>query len=322
MNMVSNRILLVDDDPGLLRLLSMRLSAAGYEVSAVESGREALANLPIFRPQVVVTDLRMDGMDGMALLDAVHERNPALPVIILTAHGTIPDAVAATSSGGFTFLTKPFDSKMLLEELERATRLSGVGDEDVAGPDAEWHKEILTRSPIMQQLLAQAQLVARSDASVFIQGESGTGKELLARAIHKASPRRSRSMVPVNCAAIPEALLESELFGHCKGSFTGAIRNHHGLFQAANGGTLFLDEVGDMPLAFQAKLLRALQDRAVRPIGSTEAVSVNLRIISASHQDLDTAMQEGRFREDLYYRLNVVTRGHSPPRDPFPGAPG
>ena len=302
------RILLVDDDRSLLRLLSMRLAAVGYEVAAVESGEQALAQLAVFRPHLVITDLRMGGMDGMTLFDMIHARSPALPVVILTAHGTIPDAVDATSKGVFSFLTKPFDSQVLLTQVGRALKVSGeVRQGAEEEHQAEWRREIVTRSPVMEDLLAQARLIAESDASVFIHGQSGTGKELLARAVHKASPRHAGPFVAVNCSAIPESLMESELFGHARGAFTGANREHKGLFQAAHGGTLFLDEIGDMPLSFQVKLLRALQERVVRPVGSTQSIAVDVRIISATHRDLDEALEEGEFREDLYYRLNVVT---------------
>jgi len=301
------RVLVVDDDPALLRLLSMRLSAAGYEVAAVESGEKAVAQIPTFQPHLVITDLRMDGMDGMALFDMIHRRSPALPVIILTAHGSIPDAVDATSRGVFGYLTKPFDSMDLLEQVTRALRVTGeqheLRDEESV---AEWRQGIVTRSPIMEDLLGQARLVASSEASVFIHGQSGTGKELLARAIHCASSRAGGEFVGVNCSAIPETLFESEFFGHAKGAFTGAMRDHKGLFQAANGGTLFLDEIGDMPMTFQVKLLRAIQERSVRPVGSTRPVPVDVRIISATHCDLDDLRKKGIFREDLYYRLNVV----------------
>jgi two-component system response regulator GlrR len=300
--------MVVDDDPALLRLLSMRLSAAGYEIAAVESGEKAIAQAAIFQPHLVITDLRMDGMDGMALFDQLHRRSPALPVIILTAHGSIPDAVDATSRGVFGYLTKPFDSKDLLEQVTRALRVAGeqqLGQEDENV--AEWRQDIITRSPLMEDLLGQARLVASSEASVFIHGESGTGKELLAHAIHRASPRATGEFIAVNCSAIPESLFESEFFGHTKGSFTGAMRDHKGLFQAAEGGTLFLDEIGDMPLSFQVKLLRAIQERSVRPVGATRPVPVDVRIISATHRDLDELRKSGDFREDLYYRLNVVT---------------
>lgn len=302
------KILLVDDDPGLLRLLSIRLTAAGYGVTAVESGEKALAHLPIIRPNLVITDLRMTGIDGMALVEAIHDKNPTLPVIILTAHGTIPDAVEATKRGVFSFLTKPFDSKILLEHVEKAIKFgSDLGLQKPERNESDWRKELITRSPLMEDLLGQARLVAESEASVFIHGESGTGKELLARAIHKASPRAHKPFVAVNCSAIPEPLLESELFGHSKGSFTGATQNYRGLFQAAHEGTLFLDEIGDMPLAFQAKLLRALQEKQVRPVGSTQSVPVDVRIVSATHRKLEDEMASGHFREDLYYRLNVVS---------------
>jgi two-component system response regulator GlrR len=301
------RVLLVDDDPGLLRLLSMRLTAAGYEVTTVESAEQALAQIPLLQPHLMITDLQMSGMDGMTLFNQVHSRNPSLPVLILTAHGTIPDAVEATSRGVFSYLTKPFDSKVLLEHVARALKISG---EPAAMHDVkpgEWRKELVTRSPLMENLLTQARLVAGSDASVLIQGQSGTGKELLARAIHRASARAGGPFVGLNCSAIPESLFESELFGHVKGAFTGATRDHPGLFRAAAGGTLFLDEIGDMPPGFQVKLLRALQERSIRPVGSTESVAIDVRIISATHQDLELALRENRFREDLYYRMNVVT---------------
>ena len=308
MNSAKAKILLIDDDPGLLRLISIRLNAAGYDVVPESSGEKAVAHLSLHRPHIVVTDLRMSGMDGMAVFDAIHQRNPTLPVIILTAHGTIPDAVAATKRGVFGFLAKPFDSKALLEQVEKALAASGLHNETINSnvEDRNWRRGIITRNPVMEDVLNQARLVAESDISVFIHGESGTGKDLLARAIHKASPRCNHSYVAINCSAIPEPLLESELFGHSKGSFTGATRDHKGLFQAAHKGTLFLDEIGDMPLSLQAKLLRVLQDKEVRPIGATESVTVDVRVISATHRNLEQEMARGRFREDLYYRLNVV----------------
>ncbi len=303
---MSFKLLLVDDDADLLSLLSMRLTAAGYQVTAVSSAEEALARLEVDRPHVVVSDVQLPGRDGLALFGDIRSRFPALPVILLTAHGTIPDAVEATSRGVFTYLTKPFDGKALLDKIAEALALSAPEQTQGLAPEV-WREPIVSRSRCMAELLAEAKMVAASDASVLIHGESGTGKELLAQAIHRASPRAQRPFVAVNCGAIPENLLESELFGHVKGSFTGAVANHRGLFQAADGGTLFLDEIGDMPAALQVKLLRVLQERSVRPVGASQAVPVNARILSATHRDLDQAMREGLFREDLFYRLNVVS---------------
>jgi two-component system response regulator GlrR len=300
------RLLVVDDDPDMLRLLSMRLNAAGYQVTAVGSAEAALSQLDIDRPQLVLSDVRLPGKDGLTLFDEIRARHPSLPVILLTAHGTIPDAVDATARGVFGYLTKPFDAKALLEKIGQALSLSAP-----AGPapsaDASWRAGIVSRSNRMADLLAEARLIAQGDASVLLRGDSGTGKELLARAIHLASKRAKRPFVAVNCGAIPEALLESELFGHVKGAFTDAVANHKGLFQAADGGTLLLDEIGDMPPALQVKLLRVLQERAVRPLGSSQSIPVDVRITSATHRDLEAAMAQGQFREDLYYRLNVVT---------------
>ena len=295
------RILVVDDDPGLLRLLTIRLRAENYDVEAVESGAQALAAASRFRPDLVITDLRMDHMDGIGLLKELQNRWPGLKVIILTAHGTIPDAVQATQMGAFGFLTKPVDKQELLDQVQKALRISGFG-----ASDEDWRAEIVTRSSVMEEKLAQAHMVAGTDARVLITGESGTGKELLARAIHRASPRKNKPFVAINCSAMAENLLESELFGHEKGSFTGATRAHRGLFQAADGGTLMLDEIGDMPPRLQVKLLRVLQENMIRPVGSTDAIAVNVRVISATHRDLQQFMTSGQFREDLYYRLNVV----------------
>ncbi|MDN3918655.1 sigma 54-interacting transcriptional regulator [Roseateles violae] len=304
---MSAQLLLVDDDADLLKLLAMRLGAAGYQVATAANAEQALAQIAVKRPQLVLSDVRLPGRDGLALFDAIRERHPALPVILLTAHGTIPDAVEATARGVYTYLTKPFDGKALLDTIARALSLPAS---DAAAPSqqpAGWRAAIISRSNVMSELLAEARLVAATEASVLIRGESGSGKELLAQAIHKASPRAGRPFVAVNCGAIPEPLLESELFGHVKGAFTGALAHHRGLFQAADGGSLFLDEIGDMPPALQVKLLRVLQERRVRPVGATSALPVDVRILSATHRDLDVALAEGQFREDLYYRLNVVS---------------
>ncbi|SHM26684.1 sigma 54-interacting transcriptional regulator [Rhizobacter sp. OV335] len=299
-------ILLVDDDPDLLKLLSMRLGAAGHRVTSVESAEAALTQLAVARPQLVVSDVQLPGRDGLALFDEIRARHPALPVILLTAHGTIPDAVEATARGVFSYLTKPFDGKALLDKVNQALALAPPVPQAEDG-DGAWRAAIVSRSNAMTELLGEAKMVAASDASVLIRGESGSGKELLAQAIHRASARAAKPFVAVNCSAIPEALLESELFGHVKGSFTGAVANHRGLFVTADGGTLFLDEIGDMPPALQVKLLRVLQERSVRPVGASQALPVDVRILSATHRDLDAAMAEGQFREDLYYRLNVVS---------------
>jgi two-component system response regulator GlrR len=295
------KILLVDDDPGLLRLLSIRLRAEGYEVEAVESAHKALAILNRFSPDLVITDLRMDKMDGIGLLKELQTRSPGLRVVIITAHGTIPDAVVATQSGAFGFLTKPIDKDELMQTVRKAIKVSGSVE-----VEEDWASEIITRNQAMKEILKQAKMVAATDARVLINGESGTGKELLAKAIHNASPRCQRPFVAINCSAMAENLLESELFGHEKGAFTGATRSHKGLFQAAEGGTLLLDEIGDMPMRLQVKLLRVLQEHQVRPVGSTDAIDVDVRVISATHRDLQELMGQGRFREDLYYRLNVV----------------
>ena len=282
----SANLLLVDDDPGLLKLLGMRLSSEGFRVSTAESGPDALKVLNKEKIDLVISDLRMDEMDGMALFAEIQKTHSGMPVIILTAHGSIPDAVAATREGVFSFLTKPVDRDALYKAIDDALALSTT-----TVSDESWCESIVTRSPLMLRLLEQARMVAQSDVSVLINGQSGTGKEVLAQAIHKASPRAKKPFIAINCGALPEQLLESELFGHAKGAFTGAVSSREGLFQAAESGTLFLDEIGDMPMPLQVKLLRVLQERKVRPLGSNRDIDIDVRVISATHRDLPKAME-------------------------------
>lgn len=300
---MQDRLLLVDDDANLLKLLGIRLEAEGFEVLFANSAPEALQVLRNSPMDLVLTDLRMEGESGLDLFAQVRHFFPGLPVIIMSAQGTIPEAVSATQMGVFEFLTKPVDKTVLLSTIRAALEQSGATQAEIF---EDWREHVVTRSPIMERILNQVRQVAGSDVSVLITGASGTGKELLARAVHAADTQRGGTMVAVNCGALPEQLLESELFGHVKGAFTGAINEHPGLFRAAHGGTLLLDEIGDMPLPVQVKLLRALQERRIRSVGSTASEPVDVRIISATNRDLEREMREGHFREDLFYRLNVV----------------
>jgi two-component system, NtrC family, response regulator GlrR len=305
--MIKQKILLVDDDVSLLKLLSIRLKNSGYEIQTAEDAHHALSRLAVFQPHLVITDLRMGEMDGLALFERIHHQYPSLPVILLTAHGTIAGAVDATRKGIFSYLTKPFDSQQLLREIEQALQQShAFSTQTEDSEDHAWRNDIITQSQAMEELLKQSLRLAKSDVSILIQGASGTGKEVLAQAIHKASQRSEHPFIAINCAAIHDNLLESELFGHKKGAFTGADTNHIGMIESANRGSLFLDEIGDMPLDFQAKLLRALQEKSIRPVGSNQTIDVDVRIISATHVNLEQAVENKTFREDLYYRLNVV----------------
>ncbi|MFA5938542.1 MAG: sigma 54-interacting transcriptional regulator [Sinimarinibacterium sp.] len=299
------QILLVDDDAKLLRVLTLRLESEGYGVIAANGGEQARSLLDEAAPDFVVADLRMPGMDGITLLKHIQSRRPGLPVAILTAHGDIPDAVRATQAGAVDFLTKPVRSDLLLECIRRNLHFVVEG-EGGAGDVQNWAPDILTHSPQMRTLLDNARRVARLDPAVLITGPSGSGKELLARAIHAGSPRSGHPFVALNCAAVPPELLESELFGHKRGAFTGAHIDQPGLFRAADRGTVFLDEIGDMPQPLQAKLLRVLQEREVRPVGEVRSIPIDVRVLSATHRTLDQLVQQGAFREDLYYRLNVV----------------
>eukprot|EP01155_Anaeramoeba_flamelloides_P051493 Anaeramoba_flamelloidesc42428_g1_i12.p1 GENE.c42428_g1_i12~~c42428_g1_i12.p1 ORF type:complete len:292 (-),score=43.78 c42428_g1_i12:7-882(-) len=285
-------ILLVDDDTALLRLLEMRLQASGYQISSAESGEEALSLVRQHSFDLVLTDLRMDGMDGLTLFSRIQQEQPDLPVIIITAHGSIPEAVEATQKGVFGFLSKPIDKQHLLDTVRAALSNSQRSQ------DQSWRTGIISHSDRMEQVLDQAQRVAASDVSVLITGPSGSGKELVAKAIHKASARGDKPFVAINCGALPEQLLESELFGHTKGAFTGAVNQHEGLFRAAQGGTLFLDEIGDMPITLQVKLLRALQERTIRPVGSTQNVPVDVRIISATHRNLESVKEQRKKKRE------------------------
>jgi two-component system response regulator GlrR len=287
------RILVVDDDPGLLRLLTIRLRAENYEVEAFDGAAPALSACGRFRPDLVLTDLRMDNMDGIGLLKELHSRWPGLRVIILTAHGTIPDAVHATQSGAFGFLTKPVEKRELLEQVQKALKFSGF-----AHAAEDWRAPIVTRSQLMEDRLSQANMVAGTDAPVLLSGETGTGKRLLARAIHNASPRRNKPFATINCNATDEGQLQAELFGQ------GSAKP--GALATADGGTLLLEEVSQLPMRLQVMLMRVLQDHQVRAGVGAEAAPLNVRIVAATNRDLQLLVASGQFRQDLYYRLNVV----------------
>ncbi|WP_404342887.1 sigma 54-interacting transcriptional regulator [Pseudoalteromonas mariniglutinosa] len=295
------RVLLVDDDVSLLKLLTIRIESNGYQVTTVDNGMTALQLLKRSTFDVVLTDLRMDEMDGMALHRQLQSRYPALPVIMMTAHGSIPDAVEATKQGIFAFITKPINKDELFDSLAKAIEIHGVHEgREIA------ETNIITRSGPMLHLLEQIKLLGPTQVNILITGASGTGKELLAQAIHQHSHVSDGPFVAINCGAVPSELLESELFGHKKGAFTGAVKDHQGLFQQAQRGTLFLDEIGDMPLNLQVKLLRVLQEKSIRPVGFQEEIPIDVRIVSATHKNLSEAIINQQFREDLYYRLNVV----------------
>ncbi|MBI2996972.1 MAG: sigma-54-dependent Fis family transcriptional regulator [Deltaproteobacteria bacterium] len=314
--MGSAKILVVDDDKNLLELLRMRLEAAENEVAAALSEKDALAQAQAQLFDLAIVDLKLHDHDGLALMEELHALSPEMPVIILTAHGSIESAVEAMKRGACSYVTKPFDPRELLLQVDRALenrrltsevrRLRGLLEERYS------FANIVAKSERMQRVLEVVSRIAKTDSTVYIHGESGTGKELIAKAVHVASTRENQPFVAINCAALPEALLESELFGHEKGAFTGAIRSTKGLFTQAHRGTIFLDEIGDMSPALQAKLLRALQERQFYPVGSDRPVAVDVRVIVATKRDLEEEVKQGLFREDLFYRIHVIPI-HLPP---------
>jgi DNA-binding NtrC family response regulator len=304
------RVLVVEDDPATRRMLELGLRQEGHVVACVTGGAEALAEARTFEPQVLLADLNMAGMSGIELCQRFGEVWPDVPAMIITAFGSMDTAIEAIRAGAYDFIPKPFDVDALVLAVERALRHHELRSEvkrlRAAVGQAEWTEDLIGASPAMMELRALLERVANSDSTVLITGESGTGKEVVARVLHNYGKRRKGPFVAVNCAAVPESLLESELFGHTRGAFTDARVARPGLLVDANRGTIFLDEVGDMPLAIQPKLLRALEERRARPVGGTAEVPFDVRIVAATNRDLETAVQEERFREDLYYRLNVL----------------
>ncbi len=303
-------VLLVDDDPGVRKVAKANLSLEGFEVLTASSSGEALTRLSETDPLAIVSDLKMPDVDGIGLMEKVHAMRPGLPVVLVTAHATVETAVQAMRRGALHYLTKPirYDELGLVlrhaVEAERArrdvVRLRGELER------AAGFEEMVGGSPEMQQVFSLVEQIAPTDATVLLRGETGTGKELVARAVHRRSPRRERPFVAVNCSAIPRELMESEFFGHEKGSFTGAVGRRAGRFEQADGSTLFLDEVGELDLGLQAKLLRVLQEREFTRVGSEKAIRADVRIVAATNRDLEALVKEGRFRDDLYYRLNVI----------------
>lgn len=308
--MLQPRLLIVDDDRTHCRMLEAVLGAEGYATAGAADGRQAVARVQAERYDLVLMDIRMTGMDGMAALHAIKQLEPDLPIVMMTAFSSVSTAVEAMKAGAYDYLTKPLDTDELKMLVSKALRHHALEKENLFLKEQLGSRfdfaNIIGRSRAVQQLLETVALVAPTDATVLIQGESGTGKELIANAIHQNSPRREHPLIKVNCAALPETLLESELFGHERGAFTGATTARKGRFQLAHRGTLFLDEIGEMPLTLQPKLLRVLQERTFEPVGGTKSIQVDTRIVTASNTDLPSAVQEGRFRQDLFYRINVV----------------
>ena len=302
-------ILIVDDEARLADVLATAMDSFGFAAQTASSGQEALDIMGRETIDLVLSDLRMPGMDGRALLHAVRRGWPDVPVVLITAFTSVRDAVDLVKEGAFDYISKPFEIGEIEAVVRRALRLNEVirDNERLRGELEGRYRfdQLIGTSPPFRRVIEQIGEVCESRATVLLTGESGTGKEVIARAVHFNSPRRAKAYVGVNCAAIPEGLLESELFGHVKGAFTGAVANRPGRFAAAEGGTLLLDEIGDMPVATQVKLLRVLQERAYEPVGSTQTLQSDVRVIAATHQDLRLSVSEGRFREDLYYRLNV-----------------
>ncbi len=312
------RVLAVDDDLDILQWLQFKLTTRGYDVACCATGTDALERLAAQPADVVLTDLDLGGMDGIELCSRIVAEWPELPVILLTAHGTVAAAVAAIRAGAFDFMVKPLAEEPLAFVVDRAVQHHRLRDEihslrTQADRDRrDGDGDVLGRSPVMRRIVAFIDQVASVGTSVLITGESGTGKEVAARELHGRGDRRRGPFVAINCAALPEALLESELFGHARGAFTGAQGPRRGLFASASGGILFLDEVGELPLSLQPKLLRVLQERHVRPLGADEEISFDTRVIAATNRDLEMAVELGTFRADLYYRLNVLPL-HLPP---------
>ncbi len=307
---MSNSILLIDDDASLRRVTEYNLSEKGFEVFAAASGKEGLDHFKKNAPDLVVTDVKLGDMNGLDILSTIKGESPDTPVIVITAFGSIEMAVQAMHKGAFNFITKPFDRDTLSLSCQKALELKGLRSKTKLLSNEinrlTGTQGIVSASSVMKELLDTASRAANSDATILITGESGTGKEVLARLIHQNSPRSNGPMVAVNCAAIPSGLIESELFGHVKGAFTGAIKNRKGYFQTASNGTLFLDEIGELATDIQVKLLRAIQERQIQSVGSETVKNVDIRIIAATNLDLQTKISEGQFREDLYYRLSVI----------------
>ncbi len=309
------RILIADDEQNIRKVLSAMLRSEGYEVLTAKDGEEAIELLGSGKVQVVVTDLKMAKMDGIAVLRFVHRNHPQIPVIIITAHGSIDNAVEALKSGALDYITKPFDKSNLIATIAKAVKTESLASKDLQpGPEPDRYK-MIGQAIGMQAIQKVIEKVADTPSSVLITGESGTGKELVAAALHYKSSRRARPLIKVSCAAIPRELMESELFGHMKGAFTGAINSKPGRFELADGGTLFLDEIAEIPVDMQGKLLRAIQENEFERIGGISTIRVDVRLVVATNRNLQNEVEEGRFRKDLYYRLNVVPMGLPPLRE-------